>query len=96
MPSRRDLTPEGADVPLFGDATPAPRARPQRVGVYPATGVNVTCYVCIGAVARGEQLDFPRSPATWTVILPSGYEWLICSSHKALHEAGKLVLKDPS
>lgn len=85
----------GADEPLFPEMQKPWKKRAQRKpGIKTYGGPKVTCHVCIIAVERGEVLTFTRAPASWSVLLPSGREWLICSGHKDLMDADKVKLED--
>lgn len=94
-PRTADMLGGGADEPLFPDMqTPWKKRAQRKPGIKTYAGPMVTCHACIIAVARGEALMFTRAPASWSVLLPSGREWLICSGHKDLMDSDQLKLED--
>ena len=93
-PQRKAMLGDGLDQPLIeGFDKPYRKVAERKPGVRTYSGPATTCHPCILAVQAGEPLQFPRAPATWSVLTESGREWLICSGHKALIEAKEVTLE---
>lgn len=85
---------DGSDQPLLPEFDAPRRREGRKPGVRTYAGPATTCHVCIMKLVAGEPLNFPRSPATWSFLLESGRDWLVCAGHKALIDSGQMRLED--